>query len=164
MNLQEMFALTLSPWELLIRGSVIYWFIFGIFRFVIRRDVGSVTIADVLVLVLIADAAQNGMAGQYETITEGLILISTIVGWNFLLDWASFRFEAVRRFTLPPPLPLILHGRILHDNLRKELLSVDELEIKLRREGVADVRNVRRAYMEADGNISILRYEKKNNA
>lgn len=160
MNLAEMFGMTLSPWELVIRGSVIYWFIFAIFRFVIRRDVGSVTIADVLVLVLIADAAQNGMAGSYQTITEGMVLIATIVGWNFLLDWASFRFEAVRRFTLPPPLPLIRHGRILHANLRKEMLSVEELAIKLRQQGLDDVTKVREAFMEADGNISILRYKK----
>jgi uncharacterized membrane protein YcaP (DUF421 family) len=110
--------------------------------------------------VLIADAAQNAMAGPYDTVAEGMILVSTIVGWNFLLDWASYRFEAVRRFTLPPPLLLVRQGRILHANLRKEMISVDELGIALRQKGIEDVAEVRKAFMEADGSISILRDKK----
>lgn len=154
--LAELFAIHVSPWELVLRGSLMYWFIFAIFRFVLRRDVGSVTIADVLLLVLIADAAQNAMAGPYDTVAEGMILVSTIVGWNFLLDWASFHFEPVRRFTLPPPLLLIHQGRILHANLRKEMLSVDELHVALRQKGIENIAEVRKAFMEADGSISIL--------
>jgi len=74
-------------------------------RFVLRRDVGSIAIADVLLLVLIADAAQNAMAGGYQTITEGMLLVATIAGWNDLLDWLAFRVRWIRRWIAPPPLP-----------------------------------------------------------
>src|SRR3546814_5478609 len=64
------------PLELIVRGSAMYWFILILLRMAGRRDVGSLGVADMLVLVLIADAAQNGMAGQYQSITDGAILVA----------------------------------------------------------------------------------------
>ena len=67
----ELFGLSMPALELVIRGSVIYWFLFLMFRFVLRRDIGSIGITDVLFVVIIADAAQNAMAGEYKSITDG---------------------------------------------------------------------------------------------
>jgi len=102
MSLAGLFDMTMSPGEIVMRGTAIYWFLFLIFRFVLRRDIGSVTIADVLLLVLIADAAQNAMAGEYKTVSEGMLLISTIVAWNYVLDWGSYRYPAFRRLVSRP--------------------------------------------------------------
>jgi uncharacterized membrane protein YcaP (DUF421 family) len=103
MDVGELFAVRVPVAEIIIRGSAIYWFLFLVFRFVLRRDTGALGIADVLLLVILADAAQNAMAGEYKTITEGLILLVTIIGWNMLLDWLSYRFRAVIRYETPPP-------------------------------------------------------------
>ena len=62
----EIFGLSVSPLELIVRGSAMYLFLFVLFRVVIRRRVGAVGMADILVLVIIADAAQNGMSGEYQ--------------------------------------------------------------------------------------------------
>ncbi|AKJ30613.1 DUF421 domain-containing protein [Caldimonas brevitalea] len=155
--MSELFAFHVSAAELMLRGTLMYWFLFLIFRFVVRRDVGAVGVADVLVLVVIADASQNAMSGGYNTVSEGCVLVSTIIGWNVLLDWASFRYPRVRRFAQAPPLPLILHGRVLHRNLRREYLSIDELKSKLREEGIEHIAEVKAAYMEADGGFSVIR-------
>lgn len=157
MDFASIFGMTMSPLEIILRGSLIYWLLFLVFRFVLRRDIGSVTIADVLVLVLIADASQNAMAGEYKTVSEGVLLILTIVGWNYTLDWASYRFLSVRRLVSPPPLLLVRQGRVLHRNLQQELLTLDELNAKLRSQGIDDVKKVSKAYMEADGTISVLK-------
>src|SRR5678816_54212 len=109
----DLFAIHVSVIELMLRGTLVYWLLFLIFRFILRRDVGSIGIADILLLVIVADAAQNAMAGEYKTISEGMILIATIVGWNFLLDWLSYQFPVVDRFTTPRTLLLIRHGRPL---------------------------------------------------
>ena len=153
----SLFALTVPPWELCLRGTLMYWFLFLVFRFALRRDVGAIGVADVLLLVLIADAAQNAMAGGYESVTDGVILVSTIVGWNWLLDWAAFRFPAVRRLVEAPPLRLIHHGRVMRANLRRELMTMDELRSKLREQGVNDMAEVTSAFMEPDGQISIVK-------
>lgn len=157
MDLGSVFGVVLSPAEIVLRGTAVYWFLFLVFRFVLRRDIGSVTIADVLVLILIADAAQNAMSGGYDTVTEGMLLVATIVAWNHALDWASFRFPWVRKLASPPPLLLIRDGRVLRHNLSQELITPEELLAKLRSQGVEDVRRVHKAYMEADGSISVLK-------
>jgi uncharacterized membrane protein YcaP (DUF421 family) len=156
----EIFGLSLSPLELLIRGSAVYWFLFLIFRHVLRRDVGAIGIADLLVLVLIADAIQNAMAGGYTTVTDGCILVSTIVGWNYALDWATYRFESVRRWSEPPPLPLVVRGHVLPRNLRREYITPEELDAKLREQGIEDVSEVKRACLESDGQISVIKMKR----
>lgn len=152
----QLFAFTLDPLEILLRGSVVYWFLFLLFRFPLRRDVGSIGIADVLLLVLIADASQNAMAGDYRSISDGLLLISTIAGWNYLLDWCSYHFPAVRRLLQPGPLLLIDRGRLRRENMRREFITLEELEAKLREKGVQSIDQVQRAYLENDGQISLL--------
>jgi uncharacterized membrane protein YcaP (DUF421 family) len=159
MSLSHLFAVEVPVAELVIRGSAIYWFLFLVFRFVIRRDIGALGIADVLLLVIVSDAAQNGMSGQYQSITEGAILVSTIIGWNVLLDRLAYRYSFVGRFASPRALPLVRHGHFLHENLRREYLAPDEVMAKLRGQGIAHLRQVRHAYMESDGQISVIRYE-----
>jgi len=154
--LSELFRFGLSPWELVLRGSAMYWFLYLLFRFVLRRDVGSIAIADILLLVLIADASQNAMAGGYSTVAEGFVLVATIAGWSYPLDWAAYRFESIRRFIEPGPLMLVRDGRILRHNLRQELMSLDELHAKLRQQGVEDIASVKTAFMESDGQISVI--------
>lgn len=154
--LASLFQFKLSPWELVLRGTAVYWFLFLMFRFVLRRDTGAVGIADILLLVIIADASQNAMAGQYTTVPEGFVLVATLLAWNVLLDWASFRWEAVRRLAEPPPLLLVDNGRVLARNLRREFVTMNELMASLRRNGVEDVRLVRRAFMESDGSFSVI--------
>ncbi|MGE5469786.1 MAG: DUF421 domain-containing protein [Bacteroidota bacterium] len=155
----DLFALTVSPLELVIRGSLVYLFLFIVFRTVLKRDIGAVGVADVLVLVLIADAAQNAMSADYHSVSDGLILISTILGWNLLFDVLAFRFPRLRRLLQPQELCLIRDGRIFHANLHREYLTVEDLLAKLREQGVTDPDEVHLAYMESDGAISVIRRE-----
>lgn len=153
----EVFSLTVSPLELVVRGSLIYLFLYVVFRGILQRDIGAVGVADVLVLVLVADAAQNAMAAEYRSVSDGLILISTILGWNLLLDFLSYRFPRLRRLLQSPELCLIRDGKVLQRNLRREFISMDELQAKLREHGISDLSEVRRAYMESDGTVSVIR-------
>ena len=157
MDWSELFGLSVSPWELIVRGSAMYLFLFLLFRVVVKRRVGSIGMADILILVIVADAAQNGMAGEYRSVTDGFILVSTLVGWNMLIDWLAFRFPALARVLEPPPLLLIDNGRVLRKHLRVELMSENELESKLREQGVADPREVAKAYIEPDGQVTVLK-------
>lgn len=154
---EDMFSLSLPLAEIVIRGSAMYWFLFIVFRFVIRRDIGAVGIADVLVLVIVADAAQNAMSGEYTSITDGVVLVATLIGWNMLLDWLSFRFPFFRRFAEPQPIRLIWKGRMIARNMRRELITDEELWSKLRQAGIDKLDDVKEAYVESDGQISVIR-------
>ena len=161
MDWSSLYTFSVPPLELVARGTLLYWFLLLIFRFVMRRGAGTVGIADVLLLVLIADASQNAMAGGYESVAEGFVLIGTLIGWNYLVDWAAFHWKAVQWLTEPPPLLLIRRGRIMHGNLRREHLTVDEVQAHLREHGVTSYDAVRAAFMESDGTFSVIRADGK---
>lgn len=154
----ELFYFTLPPWELALRGTVIYWFLFLLFRFVLRRDAGSIGLADILVIVLIADAAQNGMAGEYKSLGDAFVLLSTIASWNYWFDWMSYRYSWFAHFAEPRVEALIRHGRVVQSNLTRNLLTLEELNSHLRQSGVTNVSEVRYAALEPDGNISVIQY------
>jgi uncharacterized membrane protein YcaP (DUF421 family) len=153
----ELFSLSVSPLELIIRGSAMYLFLFVLFRVVVRRRIGAVGMADILVLVIVADAAQNAMSGEYKSITDGAILVSTIIAWDVLIDWLNFRVPTLRPWLEPPPLLLVRDGQLIHRNLRHEFVTEDELKSKLREKGVKDVADVAEAHMESDGTVSVIK-------
>jgi uncharacterized membrane protein YcaP (DUF421 family) len=153
-----MFVPSGSVLELLLRGSLMYLLILAGFR-LFRRDAGSLSVSDLLVVVLIADAAQNGMAGEYKSITEGVIVVATIFAWNYALDWLAYRSRFVNWLLHPPPVPLIRDGRIHYRNLRSQLITRADLLEQLREQGVDDHANVAKAFLEGDGRISVIRKE-----
>jgi uncharacterized membrane protein YcaP (DUF421 family) len=128
---QSLFLPSLNIGEIFLRGSIVYLFLFFLLR-ILRRQAGTIGISDLLVIVLIADAAQNAMASQYQSITEGLILVTTIAFWDYFLDWLGYRFPIVAPLIRPTPLLLIKHGHIQKRNLSKELITEEELREQLR--------------------------------
>lgn len=144
--------------EIVLRGSITYLALFVLLRLILKRQAGTVGITDLLVVVLIADAAQNAMADDYHSITDGLLLVTTIVFWSHMLNWFGYRFPRFQRFFHPPPLPLVEEGSVLRHNLRRELITRDELMSQLREQGVDDLTQVKRAFMEGDGHISVITY------
>ena len=157
MEWREIFGLSVSPLEMIVRGSAMYWFLFALFRCVIRRRVGAVGISDMLLLVIIADAAQNAMSGEYKTVTDGFILVATIVGWNVFIDWLTYVSPMLQKVLEPPPLLLIHRGRLMRRHLRHELVNEEELKAKLREHGVTEYAEVEKAYMETDGQVTVIR-------
>jgi uncharacterized membrane protein YcaP (DUF421 family) len=154
---QDLFVPVHPVPEIILRGTITYLMLFLILRFLLKRQSGVIGIADLLVIVLIADAAQNAMASEYKSITEGAILVMTIVFWNYAVDWLGFRFPALRRLTRPPPLLLIENGKMLFRNMRQEMITAEELNSQLRQQGVEHCSEVKKAYIEGDGSISIIR-------
>ena len=151
-----MFVPTRSLLEFVVRGSLMYLLFLAGFR-IFRREAGELSVSDLLVVVLIADAAQNGMADEYKSVTEGVTVVATIFGWNFFLDWLAYRSRFVYRLLHPPALLLVRNGHIQGRNLRSELMTRQDLLAQLREQGVEDVRSVKKAYLESDGRVSVIR-------
>ena len=153
---RAVFVPTMHPLELVLRGSLIYLLILVGLR-LFRREAGALSTADLLVIVLVADAAQNAMGSDYKSIPEGAILIATIFGWNWLLDWLAFRYRWVHRLLHPAPLELVRDGKVNRRNLRKEMITMGDLAEQLREHGVEDVKQVKRCFLEADGHLSVIK-------
>ena len=142
--------------EIFLRGSIIYLVIFGLLRFVINRQAGAVGISDLLVTVLIADPAQNAMAANYQSLPDGILLVSTIVFWAYLLDWLGYHSQVMERVIQPKPLVLVRDGQPVRRNMRRELITMGELLGELRLQGSDDLAEVKKAIMESDGRISFV--------
>lgn len=143
--------------ETIVRGVLMYLSIFVLLRVILRGRTSAVTVSDLLVLVLIADAAQNAMAADYQSITNGIVLVATIVLSSFAMDWLAYRIPAMRRFVHPDRKALVTNGRVLRKTLKEELMTEEELMTQLRLNGVEDVAEVKAAYLEGNGEISVLK-------
>lgn len=145
-----------SVTQIFVRGTVMYLMLFLLMRLMPRRQSGNFALPDLLLVVLVADAAQNGMAGEYRSVTEGVLLVATLIAWNYALDWLGYRYKSVGRLIFPRPIPLVENGRMLRANMRRELVTPEELSARLREEGADEVGRVKAAYLEGDGQISVV--------
>lgn len=155
---QSVFSPSTPLAEIVLRGSMVYLFLFIVMR-VMRHQAGALNITDLLLVVLIADAAQNALGSDYKSVTEGAILVATIAAWDYLLDWIGFHFPKARRFIRPEPLPLIRDGVMLLHNMRRELITEEELLTQLHEQGVETPAQVRKCWLEGDGRVSVIRKE-----
>ncbi|MFB2834361.1 DUF421 domain-containing protein [Floridanema evergladense] len=155
-NWYKVFVPSTSIAELFVRGTLVYLMLFAILRFLPNRQIGTVGISDLLVVVLFAEAAQNAMASNYTAVSDGVILVSTIIFWSYTLNWLGFKFRWFQRFLNPPPTPLVVNGKMMRQNLEQQLITQDELMSMLRKQGVQKMSEVKLAFMESDGNISVI--------
>lgn len=155
-DLQQVFLPQTSIVELVLRGSLVYFVVVAILRFMPSRQVGGVGIADLLVVVLVATAAQDAMATHDSSITGGLILVTTIISWSYLFNWVSYKVPHFQRFLNPSPLLLVKDGKISQQNMESGLINKRELMSQLRQQGVHSLIEVERAYIEGDGRISVF--------
>ena len=156
-TLASVFKMTMPIVELFIRGSVMFWFLVLVFRVVLRRDVGSMGMTDFLFVVLLGDAAQNGMIGDATSATDAVVLISTLVFWNVAIDWATWRWPSLEKLFAARRLTLVRNGKRNRRNMRREFISDAELMSKVREEGLEDLSKIKAMYLESDGEISLIR-------
>ena len=155
-NWHDMFVPSMSIWEVIIRGTITYWFCFLYIRF-FRRGAGQLGISDLLLITLISDAAQNAMAGEYTSVTEGFILVGTLVLWDYAINWLGYRSIFFAKIGEPDPVLLVRGGILLRQNMKKELITASELMGMLREQGVDQLDDVKSCYMESSGNISVIK-------
>lgn len=147
---------TVSIPETIIRGSVMYLFVFFLIR-LFRRESGSLSTADLLVIVFVADASQNAMAAQQNGIADGVILVATIVLWNYVFDFLSFRYPWAHRLINPKPLLLVSNGIINWANMRKQLITKEDLMEQLREHGIDALDQIEQCFIESDGKVSVIK-------
>jgi uncharacterized membrane protein YcaP (DUF421 family) len=128
---------------------------------ILKRQMGTLGMTDLLLITLLADASQNAMAGEYTSLADGFVLVCTIIFWNYAFDWLSFKFEWFNRLIEPPSLPLVKNGNMLRKNMRRELITEEELMQQLREQGLDDLSKVKEAYIESDGRISVIQRKQR---
>jgi uncharacterized membrane protein YcaP (DUF421 family) len=160
MELSDLFQPDVPVEEIILRGTVVYISIFVLLRVIVKQAAGSLTLADLLLIVLIADAAQNAMAGEYNSIGDGLILVATLAFWNLAIDWLSFHWSTFGSWVHPAPKRLVENGVMRRRNMQSELVTYEELMTHVRKAGASEISEVDTAWVEGNGEISDILKDK----
>src|SRR5690554_1227567 len=153
----QMFVPTVPVWELVIRGTVTFLGLLILLRLVGRRESGGLGVTDLLVVVLLADAAGAGLRGEAQSLGDSAVIVGSILFWSVGTDALSYRWPALSRMIKARPRALIRDGNLDRRVMRREFMTVDELMSQLRLHGVTDLAEVETAYLEPNGMVSIIR-------
>jgi uncharacterized membrane protein YcaP (DUF421 family) len=142
--------------DLVIRATVVFFFIFLITRIAGRRELSSLEPFDVILLVVLGDLVQQGITQSDESVTGTLIVISTITLLSVAVSWISFRSKRARLVTEGEPIVLVQDGEIIERNMRRERLSQGDVEEEARQQQIASLQDVRWAILEKAGTITFI--------
>ena len=123
-----------------------------------RRIGGELATMDLIFVLLIAEAASNGF-GLYTSVSEGLILVLVLIGWDYVINAASYRFCFIEKLVSSPPIQVIRDGRLLRRNMRREFLTEEELMSSLRQQSITAVSEVKAAFIEGEGAVTVIRFK-----
>ncbi len=143
-------------WQILVRTTVVYFAVFVGLRAMGKRQLGQMTLTDLVVIILIANAVQNAMVGPDTSLVGGLIAALTLLVLNLVVSRVRLVDPKVDRLVEGSPTMLIQDGTYLDANLRKEGIDRAEIESALREHGLSQARQAKVAYLEPDGSISIV--------
>ena len=142
--------------DLVIRAAVVFFFIFFLTRVVGRRQLSDLEPFDFILLVVLGDLVQQGITQSDESVTGTLTVISTIALLSVAVSWVSFRVKRVRLITEGEPIVLVQDGRSIEQNLRRERITIEDVEEQLRHSQLSSVSELRWAILENDGKISCI--------
>jgi uncharacterized membrane protein YcaP (DUF421 family) len=151
-----MFALQSPAWQIVLRTAVVYLVILAGLRLAGKREIGQLTVLDLVVLLLISNAVQNAMLGPDTSLTAGIIAVAVLLGMSVVLAQLRLRSQLLRRLMQGSPTLLVLRGKTIPEHMRREGLDDDTLQAALREHGIADISDVEMAVLEIDGSISVV--------
>jgi uncharacterized membrane protein YcaP (DUF421 family) len=153
----RVFIPEMSLLEILVRGTLTYLGLCLLLRFVLKRQTGQMSLSDLLVVALVAGVCRNPLVRDSYSVTDGLLVVATVLAWSFALDWLCYHSPWLHKLLHASPVPVIRDGRILDENLRGELMTEGQLRSKLRQNGVREPAEVEEAWIEGDGQVSVVK-------
>jgi uncharacterized membrane protein YcaP (DUF421 family) len=142
--------------DLAIRAAVIFIFILIVTRLMGKRELASLEPFDLILLVVLGDLVQQGVTQDDYSVTGACIVIAVMALMTVATSYLSFRSRRARRVIQGEPVVLMENGRPIEQNLRRERITVEELQEKARLEQVESLEKVRLAVLETNGDISII--------
>jgi uncharacterized membrane protein YcaP (DUF421 family) len=142
--------------DLVIRATVIFFFVFLVTRVVGRRELSSLEPFDLILLVVIGDLVQQGVTQSDYSVTGAVTVISVMAALTVALSWVNFRVRRLRPVLEGEPIVLVDDGQVIDRNMRRERITVEDLEEEGRQQQVLSVEDMRWAVLETSGQISVI--------
>jgi uncharacterized membrane protein YcaP (DUF421 family) len=142
--------------NIIIRTVVVYFAIIVGLRLSGKREIGQMTVFDLVLLLLIANAVQNAMVGPDTSLFGGILAAGVLLLVNTMLARLRMRWPRLRRFVEGTPTLLVLHGESISKNMFREGVDEETLLTAIREHGIAELGEVEMAVLEIDGSISVI--------
>lgn len=142
--------------ELIIRATVIYFFLWAVARGVGKRELSQMTAFELILLVVMGDLVQQGVTQEDMSVTGAILVISTLTFWIVVMSYLSFRFRKTRSVFEGIPVVMVRDGEALENVMRLERVTMDELREEARTQGLDDLKDVRLGVLEPDGKFSFI--------
>src|SRR4051794_17558076 len=154
--ISRMWQLTVPAWALVLRSVVVYSFLICLLRLTGNRQVGQLAPFDLVLLLVLSNAVQNSMNGGDNSLTGGLISAATLIAFNYLVGFATFRSKRGGALMGGRGGLLVHNGKLYEEVLPRAQLTRHELNAALRQAGCGCVEEVHTAVLENNGSISVV--------
>ena len=142
--------------EVALRTAIVYVFLVVAIRVTGKREVGQMSVLELVVILIISDAVQNSMVGENTSVWSGLVAVTVLLTLDIVLHALTGRSRRARRAIEGEPRHLARDGRVLEHALRQEGIDIDDIRTAVRAHGIDNLRDVRLAVLETDGSISVI--------
>ncbi|MFL5959773.1 MAG: DUF421 domain-containing protein [Gaiellaceae bacterium] len=142
--------------DVALRAVFLYAFVVLVIRVMGRRELSSLSAVDLVLLIVLGDAIQQGLTQDDYSVTGAVIAVSTIAAVQVLTSYLSFRSRGARRVLEGDPIVIVQDGKLIDGNLRRERLTEDEVAEEMRKQQIASVQQVEWGILESDGTISFI--------
>jgi uncharacterized membrane protein YcaP (DUF421 family) len=142
--------------DLVLRAAAIFVFLFVLTRVIGKRELGSLQPFDLMLLIVLGDALQQGITQDDYSVTGALLIVGTFAVLQVSLSWMSFRFPSARPILEGEPIIVLQDGNVIERNLKRERLTIDDITEGARKQGIAHLTDVHYAILETDGSLSFL--------
>ncbi|HKN94953.1 MAG TPA: YetF domain-containing protein [Thermoleophilaceae bacterium] len=142
--------------DLVIRATVVFFFIYLVTRVVGKRELSSMEPFDLILLVVTGDLVQQAITQSDYSVTGALTVISTIALLTVFVSWVNWRFRRMRSMLEGQPVVLVDNGEMIERNMKRERITVEDIEAEGRMQQVTDIGDMRWAVLETNGQISII--------
>ncbi len=143
--------------DIALRAVFLYVFIVFVMRVIGRRELSSMTPFDLVLLIILGDAIQQGLTEDDYSVTGAVIAVSTIASLQVFTSYLSFRSERARRVFEGLPIVLVDHGKLVDENLKRERMTADEVAAEMRAKDIGSLDEVEWAILESNGSVSFIK-------
>ena len=143
--------------DIVLRAILAFLFIFLLTRIIGRRELNSLEPFDLILIIILGDAVQQGLTQDDYSLTGAFLAIGTIAVLQVFVSWVGFRFPRARPVLEGTPIVVVQDGNVIERNARRERLSVDEIREAARLQGIGHLSEVRWAVLETNGQISFIK-------
>ena len=144
--------------DLVLRAAVVFAFILLLTRVIGKRELGKMQPVDLVLLIVLGDALQQGLTQDDYSLTGAILVVGTIAVLQVFVSWLTYRFPRTRPILEGEPIIVVQDGDVIERNLKRERLTVEEIAEEARKQQIGHLQDIRFAVLENDGTISFIKH------